>query len=192
MESTIYSVAGREFELQHYGVLGMKWGIRRARRKDAKQAYKSRTNKAFAKYEREIAAIEKPYKRGQNLSKADLARQDAAERAYSSAVARAKQDYKRAQKSKSRDAEIANRLYSKQSKEVNARVANMSMGKALVQANMMGSYGALKYNEARANKAAGRGKAAVEAFLYSNANMMLGGALSAGKYLENRFARKRG
>lgn len=31
MESTIYTVAGKEFELQHYGVKGMKWGRRKAR-----------------------------------------------------------------------------------------------------------------------------------------------------------------
>lgn len=29
MESTIYTVAGKEFELQHYGVKGMKWGRRK-------------------------------------------------------------------------------------------------------------------------------------------------------------------
>jgi hypothetical protein len=31
MESTIYTVNGKEFELQHYGVKGMKWGRRKAR-----------------------------------------------------------------------------------------------------------------------------------------------------------------
>ena len=29
MESTIYTVAGKEFELQHHGVKGMKWGVRK-------------------------------------------------------------------------------------------------------------------------------------------------------------------
>lgn len=29
MESTIYTVDGKEFELQHYGVKGMKWGVRK-------------------------------------------------------------------------------------------------------------------------------------------------------------------
>ena len=36
MESTIYTVNGMEFELQHYGVKGMKWGHRKAREEYAK------------------------------------------------------------------------------------------------------------------------------------------------------------
>lgn len=31
MESNMYTVNGKEFELQHYGVKGMKWGRRKAR-----------------------------------------------------------------------------------------------------------------------------------------------------------------
>jgi len=31
MESTIYTVNGKTFELQHHGVKGMKWGKRKAR-----------------------------------------------------------------------------------------------------------------------------------------------------------------
>lgn len=30
MESTTYMVAGQEFELKHYGVKGMKWGVKKA------------------------------------------------------------------------------------------------------------------------------------------------------------------
>lgn len=84
-------------ELYHYGVVGMKWGIRRERRQSlraARGAYKKAKNDAFSEYERTISDIEKPYKRGQNLSKADLDRQAAAEKKYSSAVANAKQQYK--------------------------------------------------------------------------------------------------
>ena len=177
-------------ELCHYGVLGMKWGVRRARRKDAKAQYKKHTDKAFAEYEREIAKIEKPYKRGQNLSKKDMAREEAAEKKYASAVKKAKRDYEAAKNDRSKDARIANALYSKQSKEANKRVVNMSTSEALVQSFLMGSYGALKYNEAK-SRGQTTGKAAVEGVLYNAGNQAVGGLLSAGKYLDNRFARKK-
>lgn len=31
MESTTYTIDGKEFELKHFGVKGMKWGVRRKR-----------------------------------------------------------------------------------------------------------------------------------------------------------------
>jgi NAD(P)H-hydrate repair Nnr-like enzyme with NAD(P)H-hydrate dehydratase domain len=40
MESTTYTVAGQEFELQHYGVKGMKWGVRRPTNKKAQNSRK--------------------------------------------------------------------------------------------------------------------------------------------------------
>lgn len=47
MESTIYTVAGREFELQHYGVKGMKWGRRKAR-EEYKKLDKARSSYRLA------------------------------------------------------------------------------------------------------------------------------------------------
>ena len=183
-------IVTKDGELKHYGVVGMKWGIRRARRKDAKSTYKKATDKAFKEYESSIADIEKSYKRGQKLSKKDLDREQAAEKKYSEATAKAKSDYKRNLKSKENDAAIANRLYSKQSKQANDAVANMSTGKAIGQSMLLGSYGALKYNEARA-RGAGKGRAAVEGLLYNSANDKTSGVLSAAQYVDNRQARKR-
>lgn len=46
MESTIYIVAGKEFELQHHGVKGMKWGVRRKDRiRSSSPAYDTKTGK---------------------------------------------------------------------------------------------------------------------------------------------------
>lgn len=85
-----------DYELYHYGVKGMKWGVRRALKKEAKQQYRKRTNAAFDEYERSISGIEKSYKRGQNLSDKDMAREASAEKRYQDKVAKAKSDYKTA------------------------------------------------------------------------------------------------
>jgi hypothetical protein len=129
--------------LQHYGVLGMKWGIRRARRKDAARKYKKGTS-----------------------------------------------EYKKAVNDKSRDVAIANKLYSKQSKGANKRVAKMSTSDAIVESMLLGSYGALKFNEAKA-RGAGTGRAAVESILYGMGNSMTYGLNSTIKYLDNRAARSK-
>lgn len=158
-----------EYELYHYGVIGMKWGVRRARKKEAKQAYRKATDAAFKKYERGIAGVEKNYKRGQNLSDADLKREQKIESDYKKAEAKAKADYKKALKSKSND--VSNAVAKGYHKGAAKRVTNQSTGKTIAQAMIFGSYGALKYNQGRA-EGMNRGKAAAAAVLSSWANNM--------------------
>ena len=84
-----------ENELMHYGVVGMKWGHRKYKR-EAKAERRMAEKKAFDEYDKEINKIEAPYKRGQNLSKKDMAREATAEAKYSKAMALAKMNYKQA------------------------------------------------------------------------------------------------
>lgn len=60
MESTIYTVAGKEFELQHYGVKGMKWGHRKAR-----EEYK-KLDKAKGEYRHAKKAYDRSFKYATN------------------------------------------------------------------------------------------------------------------------------
>lgn len=54
-----------DYELYHYGVLGMKWGIRKARKKGVEYAYKSHGQK---KWEKKLA---KAQRKGKDTSKAE-------------------------------------------------------------------------------------------------------------------------
>lgn len=172
----------RQDELYHYGVLGMKWGIRRAARKATSDA-RSQLRKADRDYTRAINKASGTFigKKRREAAKRNMeekgAKYEEAKKTYKDAYTKAK-------------SEAVDKLYSKQSKEANKRVNEMSMGKAFAQSALLGSYGALKYNEARA-RGTTRGKAAVEAILYNYGNNATLGALSTAKYLDNRFARKK-
>lgn len=61
MDSTVYTVDGMEFSLQHYGVKGMKWGVRKARKEYAeldrrKAAYK-KAKKEYSKAYNQASGI---------------------------------------------------------------------------------------------------------------------------------------
>ncbi|MBQ5798095.1 MAG: hypothetical protein IIW15_08735, partial [Firmicutes bacterium] len=82
-----------------------------------------------------------------------------------------------------------NKLYSKNSKATNKRIANMDTGEALIQSYLMGSYGALKYNQLKSS-GVGTGLSAVNGMLSEFGNRLLLGIPGTVEYLSNRSARK--
>lgn len=71
MESTIYTVDGKEFELQHYGVKGMKWGVRKAREEYKKlDQAKGQYKHAKKAYDRSFSYYYKNSKQGLSLNRA--------------------------------------------------------------------------------------------------------------------------
>lgn len=129
--SNVYYSTSNSSEINHYGVLGMKWGVHRARvnqKKANKIRKKNGSEEKARKYEDKAKAIRSKHE-------------------------------------------------SRSSKETVKRVENTSVGKLAVQSAVMGTYGALKYNQARA-KGEGRGRAAVTGVLYDIGNVYTGGLMS--------------
>lgn len=113
METTIYTVAGKEFELQHHGVKGMKWGVRKARKeyadldrakgiyKNAKKSYNRQVNYAGSKA------------KGFSLSRARRAEKDAAwndVKAHKERLDKTKEQYKAQKKAVKENAPVAAKL----------------------------------------------------------------------------------
>jgi hypothetical protein len=130
-------------ELKHYGVLGMKWGISRSKEvRGVKKAYKNQKRDIRYNRAHEYDKYETKNKQVDSQYKKDLAaaKEKAADRLF-------------------RDGDSAR----------NHRIANMNLGKALLQSFLMGSYGAKKYNTYR-SKDQGRLKSGVKGWLWGGAN----------------------
>lgn len=196
-------------ELYHYGVLGMKWGVRRYRNSDGsltsagKAKYMS--NKASTHYVRAVdntswgqralgvgrnpgyiqdkKEIKSAYKSKKNEYKSI---QDKATRKEK--VKSLKSDYKKT-KGEARTV-AADVLYPYQSKSTNEKIQTQHLGKQIVKTSLMGGYGTLNYDRLTANDT-GRGAAAVAGVLSNVGNIATNGLLSVGDYVYNQSVYKK-
>lgn len=116
--------------LVHYGVIGMKWGVRRAE----KNKEKARTHKRFADDYNPKKSLTKLSDR----QKARMSKNRAKE------LAKAKKYSDRAKK-------IEQKHKDRTSVRTYNRVKNTSTAKLIGESMVLGTYGALKYNQARAS-----------------------------------------
>ena len=149
----------REDELYHYGVLGMKWGQHRVRRNEEK----AKLSRQSAKEWDEMARYAK--KRGQTSKAEKYTRYASEDRADSTKYAN------KARQIKAKHEKLAG------GKAAYEYTKKQSTGKALVKSYLFGTYGAMKYNEAR-SKGVTRGRAAVDGVLYGMGNYATSGILS--------------
>ena len=158
-----YNYTPSQDDIMHYGVLGMKWGHRKA----IKYESKARTARQSAKEWKEIGK----YKVQKALEKGKTNKAKKIEAKYDKY---AKQDRASAKKYEKK---AKNKYYDKATKKTRTAVEKMSTGKAVGQSLMLGSYGSLVYTSLR-QKGVSKGKAAAQAIVNNSLNNLTLGKLS--------------
>lgn len=142
-------------ELTHYGVLGMRWGVRHDRAYKTSRGNLKRKTKANKRaIKGNLKAESRNIKKNSNLTKADRRNQTKQLKADTrQALKKNKADSKQA--GKDLKVATANRLYPVNSNAVNRKVILEGKGKTFLKSALLGSYGALTYDQIRGS---GNGK----------------------------------
>jgi hypothetical protein len=163
-------------ELKHYGVLGMKWGTRRAAMKDTNVvAAKSKLKAENKKFYKHLGSKEMKKESDKEFDD-KVNKVISAEKSYKNAYKKAKTQAVKKMISEGYDAGAAK------------RIAGMSTAKAMTQSFLMGSYGAMKYNEFKA-KGTSTGKSIAKAIMLNWGNNMTYGQLGRNEQVDNMLKR---
>lgn len=167
-----YNYSQQDNELMHYGVLGMKWGHRKA----VKYENKARIARQSAKEWKEIGAN----KASKLTAKGKIEKAKKVEAKYAKY---ANEDISDAQKYKTKSKELTNK-HTKLAggKETYERVTSQKTGKLFVKSMLYGTYGALKYEQAR-TRGESKGKSFVNGILYGSLDDATGNLL---RFIEPR------
>lgn len=152
--------------LVHYGVLGMKWGQRRSRKAAADASTYSEASKKYKQYSRDFSTKASNSsglkKAAYTFSSKKYARKSKTANSYS------KYSSKMSKKIENRNIELAG------GKKVYDRVAKQSTPKLVGKSMIIGTYGTLNYERARA-KGYSRGRSYLAGLASETLNSLTGG-----------------
>lgn len=205
----IITRADSDDELLHYGVLGMKWGVRRYQNADgslnAAGKAKYRPDRAIGNVGRALTnssvgqrvigvGINKGYRQDKKEIKGAYKNLKESYKKTSDKAARKeklkslKSDYKKTLGEARVSAATA--LYPWQKKATNEKVQTSNLGKEFVKSMLMGGYGDLNYNRLSTGDTK-KGTAAVAGVLSGIGDSYLAGWVSVGDYAYNSLSQTR-